>query len=94
MFEVTGQLAGRRRTVRWNNGTLDGDALAVGEVELLGAAGQQLAVTETGPSVTAALDPAAVALRTIVEVFEPGTVTVAGDAPQLEIPAIPEGAIP
>jgi hypothetical protein len=34
MFEVTGRLAGRGRTLRWPYSELDGDPLAVEEVRL------------------------------------------------------------
>jgi hypothetical protein len=93
MFEVTGTLAGRRRTVQWDAGELDGDPTAIEEVRLLIGTGRQLPLTATGPSVAAALDPPAAALRTIVEAFAPGSVTVRGDVPDLEIPALPDDAI-
>jgi hypothetical protein len=94
MFEVTGQLAGKRRTVVWDDGQLNGDAAVVEEVRLLVASGRPLALTPTGPMVTAALDPPAVACRTIAEVFDTGTVQVDGDMPVPEPADLPDGAIP
>ena len=74
MFTVTGTIRGRPAAVQWADGAISGDDQAIIEIESLIEAGEQLSMAPPA-ALQASLQPDWVALRTIIEVFDPGCET-------------------